>query len=215
MKQSITKTMAVVALAFGIAAPASAATVVTVSGTAITVSCSGPLASSECNGFIGGSLTFNASNPDKDNVNGGTAGSLSTTAADLYALKKSNPAQEGAAIDVLLDGSLDGDITGGVQTQVAAADDAYLQFNSSAQYLAVKTGNPVGTDQKWFFLKLFGPGPITLIYDKNGQSGGGFSHYTEFGSIPDMPTIPLPAAGWMLIAGLGGLGVIRRRKKSA
>ncbi|RLJ59466.1 putative secreted protein [Litoreibacter meonggei] len=29
------------------------------------------------------------------------------------------------------------------------------------------------------------------------------------------PTVPVPAAGWLLIAGLGGLGAMKRRKKSA
>lgn len=28
------------------------------------------------------------------------------------------------------------------------------------------------------------------------------------------PVVPLPAAGWMLIAGIGGLGALKRRKKS-
>jgi hypothetical protein len=31
----------------------------------------------------------------------------------------------------------------------------------------------------------------------------------------DMPPVPLPAAGWMLIAGIGGLAALRRRKKAA
>ena len=32
--------------------------------------------------------------------------------------------------------------------------------------------------------------------------------------VDDMPAVPLPAAGWMLIAGLGGLGALRKFRKS-
>ena len=30
----------------------------------------------------------------------------------------------------------------------------------------------------------------------------------------DVPTIPLPAAGWLLLAGIGGLGALRRFRKT-
>lgn len=50
---------------------------------------------------------------------------------------------------------------------------------------------------------------------------GGISHYkvvsdgtTSDDDDDDTPPVPLPAAGWMLIAGVGGLYAMRRRRKS-
>jgi hypothetical protein len=51
-----------------------------------------------------------------------------------------------------------------------------------------------------------------------GKPGPGLSNFTAWGrgTAPDPGTpIPLPAAGWMLLAGLGGLVAIRRRKNAA
>lgn len=45
-----------------------------------------------------------------------------------------------------------------------------------------------------------------------GSNRGGSSK-TE-GTVPTPSPVPLPAAGWMLIAGLGGLGAMRRLRKS-
>ena len=66
-------------------------------------------------------------------------------------------------------------------------------------------------------------GPNYRVFLKEGQAfkgigdfsdfitpgGGGLSHITWFDSTTP---IPLPAAGWLLIAGLGGLAALRRSK---
>lgn len=44
----------------------------------------------------------------------------------------------------------------------------------------------------------------------NGKPGPGLSHFTLY--TTDAAEVPLPAAGWMMVAGLGGLGLIRRRR---
>ena len=46
--------------------------------------------------------------------------------------------------------------------------------------------------------------------NQNGSANGGYSNGTVYNSA----VVPLPAAGWMLLAGLGGLVVLRRRARA-
>jgi hypothetical protein len=45
---------------------------------------------------------------------------------------------------------------------------------------------------------------------ENGESSLGI-----YANITAIAPVPLPAAGWLMIAGLGGLGALRRRRKAA
>jgi opacity protein-like surface antigen len=47
---------------------------------------------------------------------------------------------------------------------------------------------------------------ITVSYDKPDDGGG---------TGPDVPPVPLPAAGWAMLAALGGLAGVRKLRKSA
>ncbi|NNF25177.1 MAG: VPLPA-CTERM sorting domain-containing protein [Rhodobacteraceae bacterium] len=85
-------------------------------------------------------------------------------------------------------------------------------FESSAKYVLIKLGNEPsiglirntsGGSQSYTFTNLC-EGP------DNNCTGGGLSHITEFGMF-DVPQIPLPAAGFLLIGALGGLGALRRK----
>jgi len=54
----------------------------------------------------------------------------------------------------------------------------------------------------------------TWLFDTlNGESQKDISHIT-FWDTDGPSEIPLPAAGWLLMAGVGGLATMRRRKKS-
>ncbi|MEZ5897723.1 MAG: VPLPA-CTERM sorting domain-containing protein [Parvularculaceae bacterium] len=137
-------------------------------------------------------------------VTGGTAGTLSGAAADLYNFKPSNPTAEATALNILTGGATS--FSTGVQTDAGGVDQ--LTFSTTAQWIALKLG--AGT----FFLKNTG-GPVTLLIDyvkASGKAGagGGFSHYTEFGNV-----VPVPAAIWLMGAGIAGLGFAGRRRKTA
>jgi hypothetical protein len=60
-----------------------------------------------------------------------------------------------------------------------------------------------------------GLGPVTLSFDLRNVLSAGLSNYLIIGRDGDTPVIPLPAAGWLLIGGIGALAAVRRKKKAA
>lgn len=46
----------------------------------------------------------------------------------------------------------------------------------------------------------------------NGEPGPGLSHFALYSVTA---AVPLPAAGWLMLAGLGGLGILRRSRRAA
>ncbi|MAM25662.1 MAG: hypothetical protein CML55_09850 [Rhodobacteraceae bacterium] len=66
----------------------------------------------------------------------------------------------------------------------------------------------------WFFVKagqyrsyLFADGAASVFFDKSGNDPG----LSNYGYI-SVNAVPIPAAGFLLLAGLGGLAVLRRRR---
>jgi len=190
------KAAAFAALAMGLSlslpTAADAVTTVSITGSTITVECDGSV-DPACAGFTGGGAPgFPTS-----------AGTLGNT-ADLYDINPSNAATEAQALDILIDGLDDDDFVTGTQTNAGGVDT--LSFFSDAAYIAFKIGGGTLAGD-YFFLALTTAGLVEITYYKNGQTSGGFSHYTEFGVIQ----IPLPAALPMFLLALGGLLFTGRR----
>jgi hypothetical protein len=70
---------------------------------------------------------------------------------------------------------------------------------------------------------LYGIGATGLLSKWNGQTDGTFA-FLELGTVTGLNTgtqftdassavVPLPAAGWMLLAGIGGLAAMKRRRQ--
>jgi hypothetical protein len=73
-------------------------------------------------------------------------------------------------------------------------------FNVGGGYFFTKYGN-----NRSFF---FADGAQTIGWNPVAGTGSGLSNWGEI----DTSVIPLPAAGWLLLAGLGGLAAMGRRK---
>jgi len=188
-----------------IASPASALTTsISVTGSTIGVSCTdnvAPINDPVCMGIVGGSLTKVG-----NDVVGGTSGSLSGSLADLYDIGNSSNANEAAALNVLTGTT---SFVGSDGSQTDAGGVASLTFDSDASVIAFALGGGQ-LPGRYFFLNLISPGTITIEFDQNGQTSGGFSHYTEFGRVS---AVPVPAAVWLFgTALIGFIGMARRTK---
>ena len=87
-------------------------------------------------------------------------------------------------------------------------------FTTAAEFFVLKLGNNFAFFQNFADL-------ITVNYDVLAQGAGlGLSNVTFFGGdpgsgggVPGPQPIPLPAAGWLLIAAISGLGFIGRQRR--
>jgi len=113
----------------------------------------------------------------------------------------------------------DGFLLGVWQNISNTQKDTSIRFNPDNQRLVVNARDDIGTDKTFdrgfsFFentscdsLNLTQTGRLTC-----GPAGG----QVLIGQRAAQPTpVPLPAAGWMLLAGLAGLGAAARRKQAA
>ncbi len=81
-------------------------------------------------------------------------------------------------------------------------------------YLVLKAGN-TNSGGGWVVYDIFGltEGDWNTCDEEGGLDCKDLSHIS-FYNTGTPPVVPLPAAGWLMIAGLGGLAALKRRKKA-
>jgi hypothetical protein len=143
------------------------------------------------NGNVNGSAENDPLLTGSDTVNG-TIDYVSAPIDDLAFIAEIDDwtQVEGGGQDGIITGTIDIDSLG------AAYEDLVL---------AIKFGND------WVSFLISGDdNPFTYSIDP--KQGGGVSHVNLYG-VPVAP-IPVPAAGLLLLGGLGALGLARRRRKA-
>lgn len=154
----------------------------------------------DCLGIVGGSLTvvMNA-------VTGGTMGMLDASApftAEVYDIGNNNESNEAAALNALAGTSF----TGADATRTDAGGVGMLNFSTMAEWIVIATG----AGQIFIHNETGGAMALNIDFSQFAGTGGGLSHYTEFGTV-----VPVPGALWLMGAGLAGLGFASRKKRKA
>jgi hypothetical protein len=86
--------------------------------------------------------------------------------------------------------------------------------NSSLTHLPAYMAVKAATNWALYALDgaLGGSWSTAGLMTPNGKNQAGVSHISFYNSVAP---VPLPAAGWLLVAGLGGLGALARRRRAA
>jgi hypothetical protein len=167
-------------------------------GPQITYDAADDRGSLSCEFACEGLLSNLASGIYSQNVpNVSTASGWSVSAADLFYLANNSLATELAFVNAVVDP----DFLTGTKTDGTGGS---MIFTSMAEYILIK----IGASPDMALIHNTSGVSQTYTYTAFSGEGAGLSHYTEFGGTE----IPLPAAGFLLFAGLGALAALKRRK---
>lgn len=127
-------------------------------------------------------------------------GSYSSAKGQVFTVHPPNDAKELAFVNANLTG---GDsLFSGVNKDESPSNS----FMSSALYILFKIGS--GNTFNMFLVHNTGG---NQLFAWSGTQASGLSHTNSFGEISP---VPLPAAGYLLMGAIGGLALLRRRKKA-
>ncbi len=162
-------------------------------GIRVTITCV-----TTCEGwsYTGGSASYTPQTFDASNPSAFTETSVLGSRADLYVTNNSADATEIALVNK---------VTGSTFTTITKPTTDTIVVNAG-EIFAFTTGN----DPRVAIYKNTSATSTSVSWTQVAE-GAGLSHWSRF----DMSPVPLPAAAWLLLAGIGGIAALSRKRRAS
>lgn len=185
-------------IAAGLFAGAAQAATCTIAGLTVSTACAGPIDGNDSDSYGGGGIT-NVNDIDNDILDGMDEGLFGTNTWTKTARVNATGLTDGILSITYDVGNLTG--TWSVSSW-AGVGSAMLVVKAGSEFIAYLLDLTAGTSGTW---------STTGLVNKKGEQHE-ISHMTLY-TTP--ATVPVPAAGLLLLGALGGLAALRRRRRTA
>ena len=95
--------------------------------------------------------------------------------------------------------------------KLAGAGPVDFAFSTASPFQLVANGSSSGSYGSIALFRI----SDTSVYALFNDSATSDTDYDDMAVRMDVAPVPLPAAAWLLVAGLGGLGLVKRRARAA